>query len=481
MSKQQSERTQQGIRKFLPQIILLLFVLQPVMDVMSYWLTVFETGTVLTMLVRTAVLAFTVLLGFSLSRRKRIYLLLAGILILLAAGHAYACSLTGYDSPFEDFSNYIRVIQLPLFTFSFVTFLRESGEDGYRMIERGFVINFVIIVAVEVISTVTGTDPHTYANKSIGVLGWFYFANAQSAILSAIVPVLLMQAVRKKSVPCLIGSVTVSFGVLYLFATRLAYLAIFVCAAGLVIVLLMSRRMDKRMAATLLLGAAICGAGYPLSPMYQNQLAQRRVAQQAQQEADDMIAAAEAENNTTLQDDPEICLLPVYEQYVGEMMDRFGTARVMREYGYTSDVSDLKDWRRMKIMYCSFLMEEAGGLSYVFGTELDDMTWEDMTYDVENDFHGIYFLYGAVGLALLILFLLYFFWIIARALFTDFSRYMTLEAGAFGIALCTLLLHVYCTAGVLRRPNASFYLSVVLAVIYYFVKIRKQPEQCPRA
>ena len=481
MSKQQSEKTQRGIRKFLPQMILLLFILQPIMDVVSYWLTALEMGTAITLVVRTAVLAVTVLLGFSLSRRKRAYLCLIGLLLLLAAGHACACSVTGYDNIFEDLANYIRVIQLPLVTFSFITFLRESEEDGYRMIECGFVVNFGIIVVVEILSTVTGTDPHTYANKSIGVLGWFYFANSQSAILSAMAPVLLMQAIRKKKIFVVAIGMVVSFGVLYLFATRLAYFAIFVCAVGLILVMLMCRAMDKRVAAILLAGAIVCGASYPVSPMYQNQLAQQKVAQQAQMEADNRIETAEETYHTTVQEDPEVCLLPVYEEYVGGMMERFGTTRVMQEYGYTSDVTELKDWRRMKIMYCSFLMEESAPLSYLFGAELYDMTWRERTYDVENDFHGIYFLYGIVGLALLLLFLLYFFWIICRALVADFSRYMTLEAGAFGIALCTLLLHVYCTAGVLRRPNASFYLSVVLAVIYYFVKIRRESTSRPRA
>ena len=35
------------------------------------------------------------------------------------------------------------------------------------------------------------------------------------------------------------------------------------------------------------------------------------------------------------------------------------------------------------------------------------------------------------------------------------------------------LLHAYATAGILRRPNASFYLSVVLAVIFFLVLLRR--------
>ncbi len=61
----------------------------------------------------------------------------------------------------------------------------------------------------------------------------------------------------------------------------------------------------------------------------------------------------------------------------------------------------------------------------------------------------------------------------------------TSEAGAWGVALVMAMLHAFATAGILRRPNASFYLSVVLAVIYYLVKPaamkkRKQAGKFPR-
>ena len=51
-----------------------------------------------------------------------------------------------------------------------------------------------------------------------------------------------------------------------------------------------------------------------------------------------------------------------------------------------------------------------------------------------------------------------------------------MEAGAYGMAVVLALVNAYNTAGILRRPNASFYLSVILAVIYYLVKIKKYPE-----
>lgn len=478
--RQQHQTKQSWLRRHLPAIMLLLFVVQPVMDVLSFGLTECGVSNTVSLCLRFLVLFGTGALGFALSRHKKVYLALGGIVLIFAVLHGWACITAGYNgwqNPVYDLTNYMRVVQIPLFTLCFITFLRETGEDGYQTVERGFVINFGLIVLVEILSTVTGTDPHTYANKQIGVLGWFATTNAQSAILCAIVPVVVMQGMRKKKMGYLFASTIVGFGVLYLFATRLSYLAIFVTAAGTILVMLLSRTWNTRAAAVVLLGAVVCAAAIKVSPMYANQSAHQGILQQKQQEADQMIQTAEKQYHTTVNQSPEQCLTPLYEEYLGEMADRFGMQRVMQTYDYTTDVSELKDARRMKIVYCTYLMQDAGTAAKLFGLELQDMVWENRTFDVENDFHGIYYLYGIIGLTLFLLFLLYFAELIVRALLRNFQQYMTPEAGAFGISLCLLLLHVYCTAGVLRRPNASFYLSVVLAVIYYLITIRKYPAQ----
>lgn len=478
--RQQHQTKQSWLRRHLPAIMLLLFVVQPVMDVLSFGLTECGVSNTVSLCLRFLVLFGTGALGFALSRHKKVYLALGGIVLIFAVLHGWACIIAGYDgwqNPVYDLTNYMRVVQIPLFTLCFITFLRETGEDGYQTVERGFVINFGLIVLVEILSTVTGTDPHTYANKQIGVLGWFYFANSQSAILSAMVPVVLIKALRSKKLSVFIVSTAICFGVLYAFATRLSYLAIFVCAVGLILVMLLSRKVKKRAVAVLLIGAVVCGVGFPMSPMYKNQAAHMKIVQQKQLQADAMIEEQEKLHHTTVEKSPEICLLPVYEEHLGGLVDRFGASRVMQAYNYTSDAERLSGWREMKLIYCRFLMEDAGKSAMLFGLDLSDMTWKNENYDVENDLHGIYYLYGTVGLVLFVVFLLYFAVLILRALLQDFKKYMTWEAGAFGISLCLLLLHVYCTAGVLRRPNASFYLSVVLAVIYYLITIRKYPVQ----
>lgn len=73
-------------------------------------------------------------------------------------------------------------------------------------------------------------------------------------------------------------------------------------------------------------------------------------------------------------------------------------------------------------------------------------------------------------------FLLYFVALIVQALLKNAKRYFTIEAAGYGIALLMCLAHCYNTAGVLRRPNASVYLSAILAAVYYLVRLRKYED-----
>ena len=149
----------------------------------------------------------------------------------------------------------------------------------------------------------------------------------------------------------------------------------------------------------------------------------------------------------------------------------------MESYNYTEDAAALANERSYKLHYCRLLMEQSGGLSKAFGVDCTEMVIGQQSYDVENDFHGIYFMFGLVGLGLLLLFFGYFLLRIVLALVRDFRRTFTLEAVAFGISLCTCLAHAYFTCAVLRRPNTLFYLAALLAAIYELTRRRDPAPQ----
>ena len=471
--------------------VIILMAMQPLLDIVSYFWTSSGRSNLLTLALRAALLAAAGLYAFCISDHKRVYWIAAGICAAFWAVHMVVCWQSGYQAPLSDFENYVRVVQIVIYTFCFITFLRQ-GEAIYRSILIGFSINLGICLAVMLLCPFTNTDYHTYGGTNLGVLGWFSTTNSQSAILSASVPIVLMLAVcyqGRYRYPLLLFAAASTFAALYFNGTRLAFASMLATAVGLPIVLLLARQFNWKSTAILLLCALCCVAFYRQSPMYLNQHSYSDAMSQKQGWAEEKIERvdqaiaeeASSADEAPVQNKEETeamkirRLTPVYEWCAPNIVDRFGVEAVIRKYNFTSEVKEITAARRQKIYFCEMLQDELPFTARLFGMELADMTHRGTIYDVENDFHGIYFLYGAVGLILLLCFIGYFLLLIAKALIRDFKTYFTPMAGAIGISLIILLVYAYFTAGVLRRPNASFYLSVVLALVYYLTKIKVYP------
>lgn len=456
---------------WLPGVLVGLCAAQPLLDVLSFWTQDLAWGSKLTLALRLLLFLCVVLTGFVLSGHKRAYWITAAVCAVLYAAHVLAClraneAFTAANL-ISDATNFIRVAQIPLFTIAFITFLR-CCRQGFASFERGITIAFWIIAAVELLSALTGTDPYTYPDKHIGLRGWFYFANSQSAILSMLVPLTLCPALRSGQIRRWLPVAVVGFAELFCFATRLAYMSLFVTVIGMVITLALTKRGSAKVCAVLLLCAAVCAAGYTVSPMHRNQQAVAANAVRKQENIDRLVAQGKAEFG----DQGYAYLTYAYDEYLGGTVERYGLEATAEMYGYSTKAADITNVRTIRINYCRLMLNTEPLTSRLFGLSYDEMTYHGYCYDVENDFHGITYLYGWAGLACLLAFLGYFLVIIVRALIRNARRYFTVEAGACGVALCTALAHIYNTAGVLRRPNASFYLCLILASIWYLIYIR---------
>ena len=462
---------ERGCPRWLPSALVALCAAQPLLDVLSFWTQDLAWGSKLTLALRLLLFLCVVLTGFVLSGHKRAYWITAAVCAVLYAAHVLACLRANEAfttaNLISDAANFTRVAQIPLFTIAFITFLR-CCRQGFASFERGITIAFWIIAAVELLSALTGTDPYTYSGKHIGLRGWFYGASTQSAILSMLVPLTLCPALRSGNIRRWLPVAVVGFAELFCFATRLAYMSLFVTAIGMVITLALTKRGSAKVCAALLLCAAVCAAAFPVSPMHQNQQAVAANAVRKQENIDRLVTQGKAEFG----DQGYAYLTYAYDEYLGGTVERYGLEATAEMYGYSTKAADITNVRTIKINYCRLMLNTEPLTSRLFGLSYDEMTYHGYCYDVENDFHGIAYLYGWAGLACLLAFLGYFLVIIVRALIRNARRYFTVEAGACGVALCTCLAHIYNTAGVLRRPNASFYLCLILAAIWYLIYIR---------
>jgi len=478
----------------LPLATLVLFVLQPLMDVLSFWILRWGMGNTATLLLRLFVLAAMVLTGFLAADRKKPWYITAAVCAFIGICHMIACFHFGYGSIVTDLSNYVRVLQLPLTVLCLITFMRKDA-DCYKAMMGGIALNLTIILIVQILAVLTGTEPHTY-DDGAGYIGWFSNTNTQSAILTMAAPVAACWICQKKGLKSiwlwivLLGS---GFSMFFL-GTRLAYAGIIAMSFGLAVSTLIIRLKDwKRALCFGLVGVLFIGI-LPYAPMMGHRKAHSDEMDLKQNWVNIALTKPKDEEEEEEEDGPPPLageplvlteeqkarieyLTPIYEHYVSDLVDVFGVEKTIHMMGYTEDIVAMTNTRDKKLMFARALMDLSPVTAKLFGIELGRFTVRRHIFDVENDFHGIYYLYGILGLAAMIAYLAYFIAIIAIALFKNFRRTFTLEAAAWGIALIMCLGHCYFTAGVLRRPSASFYLAAVLAGAYYLVKIKKHPAK----
>ena len=359
---------------WLPGVLVGLCAAQPLLDVLSFWTQDLAWGSKLTLSLRLLIFLGVMLTGFVLSERRRFYWIAAAVCAALYAGHVLACLRA--NAPFttanliSDATNFIRFAQLPLFTIAFITFLR-CCRQGLASLERGITIAFWIIAAGALLSALTGTNPYTCPDKRIGLCGWFYFANSQSAILSMLVPLALCPALRSGQIRRWLPIAVVGFAELFCFATRLAYMSLFVTAIGMVITLALTKRGSAKVCAVLLLCAAVCAAGYTVSPIHRNQQAVAANAVRKQENIDRLVAQGKAEFG----DQGYAYLTYAYDEYLGGTVERYGLEATAEMYGYSTKAADITNVRTIKINYCRLMLNTEALTSRLFGLSYDEMSY----------------------------------------------------------------------------------------------------------
>lgn len=471
----------------LPLYVYLLFVIQIFMDVASFWVVELGVGNTLTLLLRLGMLGITLLLGFFLSRKKKVYFAAAGVLGAILMGHVWAVFDFGCNNLVSDLTNFVRVAQMPLMVLCLITFMEENGKS-YDAMKWGMTTGLLLTLVVQVLAVATKTEPHTYHDGS-GYIGWFSNTNSQSSNLCMLVPVAAACTFGKKGLKSPLFWVTMlgGFVSMYFLGTRLAYFGLGVTAVGLGISLILISPRDWKRALAFFAVALVFVTLIPFSPMMRHQRSYEGFQSDRQNQINQYVASCELpplrEAGLTIQEQDARkaqwieALTPVYEEYVDDFVEIFGAERTISMYDYSYNIYTLTVARPKKLRFAALLMEESPVSAQAFGLELSRFTAAGNIYDVENDLHGMYYLYGWAGLIAMVLFLLYFVYLILWALIRNAKRYFTWDAASWGIGFLLCLPHIYCTAGVLRRPSASIYLSAALAAVFYLVKIKNDYER----
>ncbi len=384
----------------------------------------------------------------------------------------------GYISPYFDLAYLVKVLQMPVMAVCFFCLVRD--EQTKRQAFRGLWIAAGLLGAILLTAYFTHTGNSTYG-EGLGFSGWVIDdnRNAHSIILVTLSVFALCLAVKNARrfwailIPPAVTAAFLTNG------TKGCFYSLFAIMGGFLLFLLLEaivqhkrlvRRMTLLLAAMMLLSAAL----YPYTPR-----AKVSAAQSAAGSGGEIEAALLQKNIDVKSMSPEerfrdVQVREVFEYYylrymvgtIPDLFERFGMERVLRWFDMSTDAARLIDTRQIKLCYAGLLWQECDAQTRLVGFEVSQLGFDGIR-DLENDWPAIFYYYGYAGFTLYAGLVLYVLFRLLRKLLLDFRGSLTPENFALALSLGLLLGLAQFSGAVLRRPNVSVYLALVLALVWY--------------
>lgn len=466
------------------EVMAALLAVQPLLDVLSYFMGQVG-GTWLTTTLRMIMLAAVCLYGFAITDNRRAYYVMYGVVAGFWLLHIVNSLRVGYQDPVGDAAEFLKLVQFPLWTLSFVTFFRQRNNLDYRVVGM-LAANFGIILLVIALSYVVGHPVYTYdypdRNVFIGILGWFGVANSQSSILTLLVPPVLLWGLRSRRLwqfclCCLFG-----FGLLYFTGTRLTYYGAILIACAF-LVLLLFRRQQLLFCIPLLVALVALVAFRGMSPMVERQALTADSYSIYQEKADEILGEDKDYVYKEGEEIPSEILEKITRVYtevydkpglynatlLEDLIDEFGLEAVMEQYDYATDPQTLYNSRVKKLTAMEMVWQDQDFLTKLVGMEYAQCHVGSHIYDPENDLPALLYYYGYLGVGLYGIFLLYFVVICVKGLLVDWRQVLCIEFGVPAMVFAMMLAGAQFSGQVLRKPSVTVYGSVAAALLYVYL------------
>lgn len=468
--------------------LMLLIVMQPLLDILAFW-TKSPDGTLAGYIRLAIMLLLPLYLFFTLKEKKRFVLSMAAI-ALVCLLHILNCMRLGYVNMAFDISYAAKTAQMPILAVCFLHCIRN--EQTRNQAYWGLFFAAAITAASIGLSWITGTANVTYG-AGLGISGWVIDDNrcANSVIVVTLAAFSVFCAVKsdKLLVNILVPALTLL--VLLSNGTKACYLAVYVIFTGFALFLLVEKRLKgtelkKPVVITLLALSLLAVVLTPLTPMYKVRDSQTSFAQQNQGEVEAKLEALgyDIDELTDEEKLSDPVIRQVYEDYYRKMIwivmpnmfDRFTIDEILTEFDFTTDARILINTRQIKSAYASLIWSKTDTATKLFGIDVSDI-WITGSCDLENDWPAVYYYYGIVGFGAYLCFLLYFAVLILRRLFQNFKTAFTADNFILLITFVLLVGLAQFSGAVLRRPNVSVYMSLVLGLIHYQTCVKPINEE----
>lgn len=471
--------------------LMFLIVLQPILDIVAFW-TKNPNGTIAGS-VRLIIMVVLPVIVFLLQKdwaQKLRFLASLSVVALVCALHLATTFAAGAVDLMYEISYTAKTAQMPILALSFIFSIKNDqtrNQAYWGLFFAAAIMSFSLGL-----SAITGTANVTYG-EGLGISGWVIDDNrcANSTIVVVLAAFAIFCAVKSDKLWVNILVPAVAALVLGVNGTMTCYLSIFLINISFVLFLPIEKRIrncqiNKRAMLVLVVISILAACAYPLTPKYKISLSQNEEAVSVQGSFFDELEA-KGYDISGMTNAEKLAVPEIRDAYINyyydclwykspNMFERFDIDEILLEYDMTTDGDTLIDTRRLKSAYASLMWEHSDSVTRMFGIDISDL-WHNGKVDLENDWSAIFYYYGYFGFAVYVAFILYFVLRILRLLVKDFKRAFVLDNIVLLICFVLLIGLAQYSGAVLRRPNVSFYLSLILGLIHYQTIIRadKQP------
>ena len=271
--------------------------------------------------------------------------------------------------------------------------------------------------------------------------------------------------------------------------TKVAYFSIFIIFGGTICFYLFQyffnrKENGKQQLIMPLIYLGILGLSifvYPNTPRYYMTHLYNTEREQDEVDRKEQLGGIEEKNGITLEEiladpkDKERIINYYTPLFDKGMVDRFGTEKILYAYGYLPDSWLITDVRKTKRLNASLIWNECDTLTKLVGFEYTNVeNPKGDILDLENDYSAIFYYYGYVGFGLYVLFLAYFILLILKTVITNFKEAVNPYHFALLITYLLQIASAQFSGAILRRPNVSIYMSIIMGLIYYQTTVKNK-------
>jgi len=478
-----------SLKKFFSENwLFLLIIAQPLLDVLAFW-TRSDSGTAAGY-IRLLVMLILPLHLLCTRKEKKSILISFAIIGLLTAAHAANLFRVGYIEPVGDMKNMAKILYMPVMSVCLCSYVKDDRMK--KQVVAGLLANVIILALIIVVSYVTGTYTPTYGNihglnEGLGISAWVIDENrcTHSIILCAlsIFAMYFGLSSRKAAVNYFIPAAVLVACITN--GTSSAYLTCLACFAGYAVFIVFAHivrkekiaKAGKLLVVYLLLLMSVSILIYPITPQAKITEIERAAANKRQKSLEDELMAMGYDVRKMSAEEkmanPEIRekMAKFYTETIfggaPGLIKTFDVYRIMEAYDYSTDALEIADVRKMKRVNARLIWEDSDMLTKFTGFEFAKVDWPEYSLDLENDWHSIFYYYGVLGFAVYVLYILTFFIRIILRLCKDFSGNMSLFNFCLIMCFVILLGLAHFSGALLKRPNSSIYLALLMALLNY--------------